>query len=220
MVGVSFQVMASLKAASGSAYPTVEATNTSSAASAASASVSLPTGIVSGNLLIALCVLFDDRTHTWPAGWTELYDADTGSQSSSAAYRVADGSEGASITVNFGGGSSASAHITMRISNYQGTPEVGTAVGGISTSPNPPSITPSWGSDDILVLAMVGARTTSVVSAAPSSYTDLLTVAAGGSGPSAAIARREVTGTTEDPGTATLPSSVEWTTNTLAIRGA
>lgn len=200
-------------------FPTVVTTNTSTGASSSSHTVSLPTGIVSGNLLIAFCALNDDRTHTWPAGWTELTDADTGNIVASVAYRVADGSEGSTISVSLGGGSSTSAHITLRITNYTGTPEAGTPVGGTSTTPDPPSVSPSWGSDEILVLAFASSRTSSVASAAPSGYGNLITVA-NGSNPAAACARLEVTASSENPGTFTLPGSVEWQAQTICIRGA
>ena len=81
-------------------FPTVAATNTSSSAPATSHTVSLPTGIVSGDLLIVTFASNANAiTHSWPAGWTELYDQTSGTMSGSAAYRRADGTEGGTITV-------------------------------------------------------------------------------------------------------------------------
>lgn len=205
----------------GSPFPEVRNTATSTNASGTSHTVSLPSGIQSGELLVAFVVDDAVGTHTWPGGWTELYDTDTdtGLQASSAAYRVADGSEGASITVTTST-STTTAHIVYRIGNYQGVPEVGTALESSSTTPNPPSLSPSWGSDDTLWLACAGARTTGLASAAPTNYSNLLAVAHTTPGPSAMSARRERNASGEDPGTFTIPSSVTWTSQTIAIRGA
>lgn len=201
------------------AFPQVAATNTSSAASAGSAAISLPASIASGDLLIAVCGSFDDRTHTWPAGWTELYDADTGNIAGSAAYRVADGSEGATVTVTFGSGNTVSSHMTFRITGHQGTPECGTAAGGNSTSPDPPSLNPSgWDVAKTLWIAVGSARTTSAASAAPTNYSNLLTVSSGSN--TSFAARRELEAASDDPSAFTISSSVEWQTQLIAIRGA
>ena len=200
-------------------FPQVAATNTSSAASGGTAIISLPSGIVSGNLLIAVCCGYDDRTHTWPAGWTEMWDTDTGNVATSGAYRVADGSEGATITVTFGLGSTVSSHVTFRITSYQGTPESGTAAGGTSTAPNPPSLNPpGWDVAKTLWIAVGTARTTSTASAAPTNYANLLTVSSGSN--TAFAARRELEAASDDPDGFTISSSVEWQAQLIAVRGA
>ena len=201
-----------------SSFPQVAATNTSTAASSTSIVISLPSGIANGDLLIAMCFGYADRTHTWPAGWTELWDSDTGNIAAAGAYRVADGGEGSTITVTLGIGATSSSHITYRITGYQGTPEVGTAVGGNSTTPDPPSVTPSWGSTKTLWIAAASENSTSVATAAPTNYGNLITVAAANN--SAMSATRELEASSENPGGFTIPSSVEWHAQLIAIRGA
>jgi hypothetical protein len=101
-------------------------------------------------------------------------------------------------------------------------PEAGTnaAFSGVST-PDPPTVTPSWGSDDIAVIAgameSASART---VSSYPTNYaTDQIQV--GATVQNLASAVRALTGvSSENPGTFTLSGNSTGLAYTLAIRAA
>jgi len=212
------------------AFPVVSATNTSAVSTAGTThTVNLPTGIASGDLLI---VFFSKKsgssnTLTWPSGWTALTDVNNGTNTGqSTAYRIADGTEGTTISVT-SSASVKSAHNSYRITSWHGTtpPEGGAGSTGSSANPDPPSVSPSWGSADNLFLeaASVGSNTSS--SAASTNYTNLLTInstgGSGGSNQMQASARHSLTGSTDDPDNAfTISASSIWASQTIAIRPA
>src|SRR5687767_5901305 len=91
------------------AFPSIAATNTTNGTVASATPViNLPTGIVSGNLLLAFIRVVNDAggSITWPAGWNELFEtvADASNDRMSLAWRLADGTEGSTVTVTNGGG--------------------------------------------------------------------------------------------------------------------
>jgi hypothetical protein len=119
--------------------------------------ISMPASVASGDLLIAIVVCDGNPTFTWPAGWTAL---SSGASNSSecrveARYRVADGSEGASIAITTSA-SEMLAYNVVRITGYQGTPEATAGNTGASTAnPAPASLNPSgWGTEATLWLAV------------------------------------------------------------------
>jgi hypothetical protein len=152
-------------------------------------------------------------------GWSSLSLDTNGASNLVFLYKTATGSEGATVTFTTGN-SVKSASVAYRITGWQGTPEKGTAAGASSTNADPPSITPSWGSDADLFLAAYAAGTTAVASAAPTNYTSLLTAAASaGSSASVSAAQRNLTASSDDPGTFT-NASTTWVAQTVAIRAA
>jgi hypothetical protein len=193
--------------------------------------VTLPGSLVSGNLIVA-AICFDNQTSalavTWPAGWTELLDSvdDTRALALNVAYRVSDGSEGASITVTTNNGEQA-AHRTWQISGQHpsSAPEIGTTSSATYTSsPDPPSVTASWGSDDTLWLALAALDNGGVaVSTYPTSYSQGANITSLGTGLAAAtlgVAERENATATENPATFALTASCDSLANTIAIRPA
>jgi hypothetical protein len=122
--------------------------------------VSLPGSISSGDLLVTIFSMSrtNSPTISWPSGWTEFaYEGGptSGSNTTAAAWRKADGSEGSSITVSTDDDGE-SGHKTFSITGAEDptteAPESSTASGS-STSPDPPSLTPSGGSDKYLWIA-------------------------------------------------------------------
>lgn len=200
------------------AFPVVRATNTSVTTPASTSHViSLPAAIVSGDLLIAIWNPDGTGAGTWPAGWTQLWatnlPANTGR--TECRYRVADGTEGASITVTTAAAVTSS-HATYRIDTFSGNaPEAGVTATANSANANPPSLTPSWGAKDTLWIAVAAVDNTDVT-AAPTSYTNLLT---GATPTRLGTARRELNAATEDPGTFTNASD-QWGANTIAVEPA
>ena len=213
------------------AFPVVSAQAEGSESTATTThTVNLPSGIASGDLI--LLTIYCDRSNTavtvtWPAGYTEMYDEEEGAQDCqfSAAYRIADGTEGTTITVT-SNLSERAVHETWRITSWHGTtpPENGAFSQGTSTSADPPSLTPSWGAEDTLWFA-IGAKnpgTNVLFTAGPTSYTNANFLDDGDAAGSAAsgTARRELNATSEDPGGFTIASSVVWMANTIAVRPA
>lgn len=212
-------------------FPVVAATNTSTTggSTASTHTVSLPASISAGDMLIILASIASDGvTITGPSGFTEFLSASQAGTRPGVTlkgwYKVATGSEGASTTFGTSAGRN-SAHTSYRITGYQGAPEAATAVGQ-SASPNPPSLSPSWGGNRTLWLAALALRgNTATISSSPSGYTNLLQNASSGGTATnqvrAGSVQREVLAGTEDPGAFTLSAGTEdWVAATVAVRPA
>jgi hypothetical protein len=205
-------------------YPVVAATNTSATTTASTShTVSLPTGISSGNLLIAMLSGYYGSGGTgvdisWPSGWTEFFeqDADSGTLhlAVAGAYRQADGTEGASITVTTNL-SVLAAHNSYRITgaaNPATQPPQAAAVSYTSAGNtiDPPSLTPTGGAKDYLWLAVAGWRRTGVnYSSGPTNYTNRIEGNSGGyaNGTKLDSFMRSLNASSENPGAITLNSS-------------
>lgn len=206
-------------------FPVVESETTSNEGSdTTSHTVSLPSGISDGDLLISIVITDGGSSGvtTFPAGWTKFVAQTVfNSMNLSIAWRDADGTEGASITVTTSG-SEQSAHITYRISGASDpttTPPEGSTATGLSTTPNPPSLSPSGGSDDYLWIAVGGINDSITISSYPTNYTDGVSINSNTSGGRVAsiAARRELNASSEDPGVFTLTTSEGWGSATVSI---
>ena len=196
-------------------FPQVAATNISKESSAVSShTVALPTGIQSGDLLLAFFNaeggIGSSETITWPNGWTEFASeiSHSGNPTTGAAvhfraaYRQADGTEGANITVTTGTNAT-SAHNTYRITGADDpatqAPEAATAGSTSSeTTIDAPSLTPTGGAQDYLWLAVVALNQGNTLSASPTNYTNLIQDS--GTGGGLGSSRRELNAASTDPG--------------------
>ena len=201
------------------AFPIVAATNTSTDSSTNSHTVNLPSGIVSGNLLIVAFLSDPDKTITFPAGWTKVYDDQSlNTVQFAVAFRRADGTEGATITVTTSGGPTTdSAHNSYRITGHHTTsdPEASADSGGENTNPDALILTPSWGAEDTLWIVTYGWQVSGTHSAYPTNYSGSQISVNG-----CASATRDLNATSENPGTATVGSAVVWSAATVGIRPA
>ncbi len=210
-------------------FPTIAATNNgNSGATSVTHVVNLPASIASGDLLL---VFFSNTqaannapSITTPAsGWTPMFTANQGAfENLTVWYRVADGSEGSSITVTIGNGNARSAAwVCYRITGYTGTPENGTASAAATSSPDPPSVSPSWGSDDNLFIACYGWRGNVAHSSYPTNYSlsQLTDRWVNSSGCGIAVAGRNVTASSGDPGAAGIAATTNTVANTIVVRG-
>lgn len=212
------------------AAPAVAATNTSAVTTAATAhTVNLPASISAGDLLILPFGWTENlpQTITWPAGYTAITGAKV-EQSTvvgiDAAYRWADGTEGATISVTTSG-LTKSTHNSYRITGSENpatqAPNVAATSGTSAGAPNPPSLSPTGGSKDYLWLAVVNADGETDITAAPTNYTNLITASTGITGATSincrmGSGRRTLTAASEDPGNFS-NTSTNWTTLTIAL---
>lgn len=198
-------------------FPTVKDTEVSNAASSSSPSVTMPSGISAGDLLITIIFRSGTSTANGQNGWTELFEV-TWDSMINAFYKVADGSEGSTQQPVVYGSANVTAHNTYLISGYQGVPEADTTpsgVGATTTTPDPPSLSPSWGSAKTLWIAAAGQNSTTLISY-PTNYTDGLTSGDGRMW----SARREIETATEDPGVFTHSTARRPLAATIAVRPA
>lgn len=207
-------------------FPVVEgSTNSGQGASGTSVTVDLPSGIVAGELLLVYVGSDGPQTDiAFPAGWTRVnFTEHTNSDGAQAlGYRVADGNEGANITVTLNS-SRPTTHISHRLTNFRNptiqAPEVAVAQSGVETNtPDPPNLVPTGGSKDYLWFAFGTEFSGNDFTAIPSSYTNSQLAASGTS--SAGGGQRELFASSENPGTFTLAAGADWQTMTVAIHPA
>jgi len=202
------------------AFPTVASLQETTVASMSTThNIAHGATVNAGDLLVMIFVgsqVGADETYTItdPSGWTLLaenqYNDGSGNnrQNTGVYYKVASGSEGGT-TVNVATSASVSAAAQVyRIT--AGTHNSAVEIGTFSevedgANPNPPSLTPSWGSADTLWLAVATWEDSDFfASAAPASYTNLTTEIADSTEDAViSSARRENATATEDPGTFT-----------------
>jgi hypothetical protein len=210
------------------AFPVIEGSTTGANAGGTGASnysAPLPASITTGELLLLFVSAGAGaaRTVTTPTNWSALFNSiGAGSlRRFCGFYKFANGSEGASVTVAASANSFWS-YTAYRISGYQGAPEAATTATGSASNPDPPNLTPSWGSAKTLWIAAAGrdAGGASDFSASPANYSALIQNGGSGSANHSATASayREFQGASENPGTFT--SNSDWAANTVAIRPA
>jgi hypothetical protein len=206
----------------GVSFPTVAATSIGNVGGSrvSSSSVNLPAGVVAGNLLIIVFACENNGAQpSTPTGWSLLSGPTVNGIGLTIFYKTAAGGE-TSVTVSHG--NNRTAWTCYRISGWQGTPEVGTAATGSSTAPNPPSLTPSWGSTKTLWLATAALAGNSGTPTYPTNYTNGISdksTQAGVGDARAMSAQRELAAVSEDPGAFTTTSG-SWVAQTIAIRPA
>lgn len=206
----------------GGDFPIVAAVNSGNyTVNSTSHIVNLPSDIASGNLLLVFFASDGNPTITFPSGWIQLFQ--TASETAvkfGAWYRIADGTEGATIDYVTTSVAEMTAYTSYRITGYYGIPEVASILTGTSNDPNPPSLTPSWGAANTLWFALLGYDNGTVtVSSYPANYTNEQNERANNTaGCGIGAARRNLNAATEDPGSFVLSASEEWVITTLAIR--
>ncbi len=205
------------------AFPTMSCVATSSEDEGTSDVVNLPASIAAGDLVLEFHFKDDNSTYTYPAGWVEIKELHPHADNVSmgVAYRIAAGAL-TTVTVTTGADESFEA-IACRIpaAGWHGTtpPEISTGASGSNTTPDPDTVTPSWGSADNLFIAVEGSDPNAAVSAYPTNYslyqTPTTNVALT---PSGAVAARALAATSDNPGTFTISASDEWVAATVVVR--
>lgn len=190
--------------------------------------VNMPATVDSGDLLLAFVVVRNAITwNTIPTGWTKIVEQAGGGSvgETSVFYKIADGTEDGGTATWVASALTTAAWQVMRVTSWHGTtpPETGTPSSGDASSANPPSLTPSWGSDDTLWVVIAGhtAASAAAFTAAPTNYTGFANngASSGGSACSIASASRQLNASSEDPGTFTAGGSNRWwASSTIAVR--
>lgn len=214
------------------AFPQIvtETNSEEEAADVTTHTVSLPSTLASGNLLVVGVVIDGAAsTITKPTGWTDIitgFSNAVGNNVHGAAwYKVSDGLEGSTVTFTTASGQR-SEHKSWQISGHSSTtnPPQGTGVGdsgSTSFSADPPSVTPTGGAKDYLWLAIGGKdRGDETFNGFPANYTNTgegNEVAFPTGGVCIAWGRRELNASSEDPAAFTFPTTAR---NTIAMNVA
>lgn len=202
------------------------ANRTESALTSAGTSFTVNFTQTTGDLVIACIALATSTTITVGDSFTNWTNANTNLH---LIYKVLDGSEGGTVVVTIGASTKAAA-TAYNIQNFSGTPEPttpGAAVTGADTTPDPPNLTPSGGSQDYLWIACFRqageeADDDTWCTAAPTNFTNLLQKTSGVGGAAASncsVGSAEFTSTASslDPGTFTVAQSLAWSARTIAV---
>ncbi len=181
-----------------------------------------------GDLLIAICIEYDGNStnaefSSWGGSFTEFVDqAGTATMAIGAAYKRSTGSETGTFTVTTADTSANdSCMILMSIAGaHASTPPEATAM-AVGTAPDAASLSPSWGADDTLWIAVGASGEDSLtgsytgIATAPTNYgnqADSGISADAIGGVAGSVAFRQVNAASENPGT--------WTMDTSNARGA
>lgn len=208
-------------------FPVVAATATATdVVNDTNHTVNLPASISAGDLLIVVHVgsATDATPNSALTGWTLLRDKTIASNAGHvvAFYKIASGAEGstATITTDLAEDSGSCAY---RITGWHGTtpPEASAgATTGSNTAPDPDAVTPSWGAEDNLFIAVGDADGNHTITAYPANYgsnniTSATSTAGGGA---CGLATRNLNATTDDPGAFTSNTSGTTAGFTIVVR--
>jgi len=192
-------------------------------------SLNMPGTIASGNLLVAVVRIAAGGAVGWPdASWNEMVDAspDASDDQMAIAWKKADGSEGATISITSASGKCAAEiiKITGAADPTSRAPELSTVATGSSTTPDPTTCTPTGGSKAYLWIWIGGweGEQTSPPTGNPTNFTGAAGANTGTSGLVAtncrvAVSFREFTGSSLDAGSWTISVSDEWTAYLMAV---
>jgi len=209
-------------------FPVVESTATSvTSSSITTHTITTPSGVVSGDLLIAFIGIEDLTTPGGGQfsgvsdGFTEIKDACQGGPNACAGvfFKVSDGTEGANITVTSVDAERA-AHCMYRISGFDSAidPEISAGATATSAAPNPDSLTPAGGAKDFLWMVFTAfERDDETITGFPTNYGSNQINNAQASGATIGVATRNLNAASEDPGAFTLSGSEPWQAFTLAV---
>lgn len=200
-------------------FPTINTPVLAATGSGTTLTASMPATVTAGQRLMMGVRFSSSGAITMPAGWT-LVASSTAAAPACAVFekKSAAGTEGGT-TVNVTGPSSsnfASFAVTVDGSDTAAAAEGSGVAGGVSTTPDPPSVTPSWGAADTLWIAFQGNVSGSSVSAYPTNYTLAQATAA-----RIGVAARQLNASSENPGTFTTGGGgTTWQAFTIAVKPA
>lgn len=202
-------------------FPRVKATATGGSASdATNHTITLPS-FAAGDLIVIIDAHNGGGTtsNISTVGWTELLTVNR----HGCAYRLMDGTEGSTVTLNCSASSGAAwvVYVIDAGSFDAGqNPELSAFSAGLTTTPDPPNRTASWGADNNLWITSFCTPEAVTVSGWPYTNGRLTFTNSGGSAMTGATCYTTTAASAENPGAFTKSSSSQNTeTLTLAIRG-
>ena len=226
------------------AFPTIQTADTTNGtvtSNSSSWTLTYPTNLVSGDLILAF-VATDGNTSSsaptppaFPAGWTDTSNSES-AVTLIAGAKISNGSETGTFSLSLGASEQGGWRI-FRISGWYGSganlgdsgaeiDQDGIAkrstndIGGSST-PDPPSCNPAnWDVEDTLWFAVMAADTSRTISAYPYASNNSADVSGGAGGATLGICTTESAAASVDPGTFTISASDDWVTYTVAVRPA
>jgi hypothetical protein len=206
------------------AFPTVESvTATAFPTNDTQHLVNMPAAVDAGDLLIVLFANDGSDTVTTPSGWTLLDSSANGTAVRLSCYAKDAVGDEDGTTVDFvTSGNEYAAAQCYRITGWSGDVndvENSTAATGSDDSPNPASLTASWGSDDNLWIAACCSDSNVTVSVYPFANNNTNTIAdqvTHGVGLGSCSENNATA--TNDAGSFTISGAQEWVATTLVVK--
>ena len=226
-------------AAKVTAYPTLANTATSNIPlfpSSTTHNCALPSGLSAGQMIVLILSMANAQTITGaPTGFTQLYTQNSASGAARRIYvyyKIATGSEGSTVSVTFSAATTSMLSYAWSFDHCHGDIAAGTAVNTTLSpqSPNPPSVTASWGSVKNLFIAILVANGTEVTRTPPTNYANYAEAVLTSFSirqQTISWARRELIAASDDPGAWAIANSAgDGSTyptlsqhNTIVLRG-
>lgn len=204
--------------------PTVLGSATTVTTAGSSTACNLPAS-VAGDLLLMFFAK-DGNTAPpagTPAGWTDVTRGHHNGGDVLVAWRIADGTEGPTVLVDYPAGNEASSVAVYRLSGHDPLvpPQIGAFVNSLGPTIDVPALAPTWGLGDVLWIAWANGWAPAVDSP-PAGYTDALAVQSGASPDQSGqmTARKTSTAASEDPGTFGFASGRWIGAALVAVKGA
>jgi len=206
-------------------YPTIQATATYSGANASTHAVTMPAGVVVGDLLIMFFVSDAplSRTYTKPPGWQDAIFDSSNQCGLVVFYKKADGTEGATETVTINSSEAACA-VTYRIDNMRDPdvkrPQASSGATGASDKPDPDALRPTPASTGVWLAAHGHDGNLRTTDAFPTGYSNGQSIeigTLGGCGVGTAQRENNPVIGTEDPAAFTISASDQWVACTVYV---
>jgi hypothetical protein len=197
------------------------------ATSVTSMPVTMPATVSAGDRLITQVSVRNSGTWTTiPTGWTLLKQQLGGGSAEQLTIfeKIATGTEGGTTATWIASAGTTAIWQTIQVTGaHASTASEVNSTSGDATAADPPSITPSGGANDYLIIAVAGhaAASAAAFTAGPSGYSGFLNSgsSSGGSATSVATAVKQLSAaTTEDPGAFMAGGSNRfWSAATIAV---
>jgi len=192
-----------------------------------------PTNIAAGDLLVAFVSTDGNTNPSFPAGWISFTVALGKPQTSTVAKFLANGTETGTFTLSLGAAEQGAWRIfripaaswegtigTLMLGSTAGACQA-TGADGISDSPNSGNLNPfNWDVEDTLWIAMMGCDTSRSISAYPLPDRQTADISGGANGATLGICTVESAVASLTPGAFTISTSDDWEAILVAIRPA
>lgn len=177
-----------------------------------------PANSAADNIILLFVATNSSSEVTTPGGFSSLGGWTGNFQRIRAYWHRYDGSEPANFTVTM----SSTQYRAWRLIRVSGahttsSPESVDGNTGVSNSPDPLSISPSWGSEKNLYIVIGSFDGAVTITSYPANYVNGVT---NGTTERLAVASRSIENSTENPGAFTLSGSGAWVVDTIALRPA
>ncbi len=212
------------------AFPVIETADTKNGtvtSNSASWTLTYPTNLASGDLILMIAASDGNTTTIIPddAGWTQGIANSAGSAISlTTYYKPSNGTETGTFTATVQGGTEQGGWRIFRITGWWGTALNGItsfAANGSSANPDPPNLDPAgWATEDTLWFACCAVDTSRTISVYPLASNNTADVSGGSTGATLGVCSTNSTVGSLDPGTFTVSASDDWCAGTIAVRPA